>query len=206
MKNEIFFILDRSGSMSGIESDTIGGYNAFLEKQRKDETPTSVSTILFDDRYEILHDVKDIQEVKNITEKEYYVRGSTALLDAIGKTINAARSRIINRAKSLQAENVIFVIITDGMENASTEYTYSSVKELIQFQEREHKWEFLFLGADLKSSKDADMMGFSKKKQAYYSKVRTTEVFDCMSDSITDFKMNGVLNETWAEDIDENKR
>jgi len=205
MKNEIFFILDRSGSMSGIESDTIGGYNSFLEKQRKDEAPTSVTTILFDDRYEVLHNVRDIQDVTGITDQDYFVRGSTALLDAIGKTINSAKNRILSQSKINQPDNIIFVIITDGMENASTEYTYSSVRELINLQESEHKWEFIFLGADLKSSKDADMMGISRNKQAFYSKSRTNEVFKSVSDNITCFKMQGTLNESWADEIDESK-
>ncbi len=205
MNNEVFFILDRSGSMDGIESDTIGGYNSFLEKQRKDELPTAITTVLFDDRYQVLHNAIDIKEVKDITEEEYFVRGSTALLDAIGKTIMTAKKRIIGKPKKQQPENVIFVIITDGMENASSEYTYASIKELITLQENEHKWEFLFLGADLTNSVDADRMGIKRHHQAFYGKERTCAVFNCMAENVIDYKMTGKINAEKFSEIDEHK-
>jgi len=203
MKNEVFFILDRSGSMSGIESDTIGGYNAFLEKQRKDGTATSITTVLFDDKYEVLHDACDIKEVTNITREEYFVRGSTALLDAIGKTVMTAKKRILAQKKREQPDNVIFVIITDGMENASTKYTYASIKDLIALQESEHKWEFLFLSADLGSVEDADRMGIKMSNRAFYNKEDTNEVFNIMACHVSEFKQNGIMREDWAKDIED---
>ncbi|MEI6603311.1 MAG: vWA domain-containing protein [Clostridia bacterium] len=203
MKNEVFFILDRSGSMSGIESDTIGGYNTFLEKQRKDGMATSITTVLFDDKYEVLHSVCDIREVTNITSEEYFVRGSTALLDAIGKTIITAKKRILAQRKSEQPDNVIFVIITDGYENASTKYTYSSIRDLIALQESEHKWEFLFLGADLGSTEDADRMGIKMCNRVTYNKADTGAMFETMALHVSEFKQNGIMREDWVKDIED---
>lgn len=121
---ELVFILDRSGSMSGLESDTIGGYNGLLEKQKKESGQAVITTVLFDDRYELLHDRINLQGINPITDKEYYVRGTTALLDAIGKTINKIANAQKHTGKEEQADQVMFVITTDGMENASREFTY----------------------------------------------------------------------------------
>lgn len=120
---ELVFILDRSGSMGGLESDTIGGYNAMLEKQKKECGEAIITTVLFDDRYELLHDRINLRGVKPITDREYYVRGCTALLDAIGKTINKIINAQKHTAEEERAEHVLFVIITDGLENSSREYS-----------------------------------------------------------------------------------
>ena len=143
---ELVFILDRSGSMQGLEGDTIGGFNAMLEKQKKEPGEAFVSTVLFDDQAEVLHDRVEIGEVQAITEKEYYVRGCTALLDAIGGAIH----HIGNIHKYARAEDVpehtLFVITTDGMENASRRYSVHRVREMIRRQKEQYGWEFLFLG------------------------------------------------------------
>ena len=152
---ELVFILDRSGSMSGLESDTIGGYNGMLEKQKGIEGEAFVTTVLFDDQYEILHDHIDIRKVDPVSEKEYYVRGTTALLDAIGKTIN----KIANAAGS---DKVLFVITTDGMENASREYDYEQVRKMIERQ-KEKGWEFIFLGANIDAAKTAGKCGIEEE-------------------------------------------
>ena len=131
---DVVFILDRSGSMGGLESDTIGGFNSMLEKQRKIEGKAFITTVLFDDQYELLHDRVNIAKVNNITEKEYFVRGSTALLDAIGKTIAKEKAIQDTLGKNEKADKVLFVIITDGLENASREYNSSTVKKLIETQ------------------------------------------------------------------------
>lgn len=153
---EIICILDRSGSMGGLESDTIGGFNAFIEKQRKKEGKTVISVVLFDDRYEILWDGVNACDVK-LTEKEYFVRGCTALLDAVGRTILDVEHRLA-KAQSEKPDNVIFVIATDGLENASREFTYQRVKELIGDMQ-EKGWEFIFLAANMDAVKEGGRMG-----------------------------------------------
>ncbi|KID49253.1 hypothetical protein C095_05905 [Fusobacterium necrophorum subsp. funduliforme B35] len=139
---ELVFILDRSGSMSGLEKDTIGGYNSMLKKQKEQKGEVFVTTVLFDDKYEMLYHHKPIEELSNMTEKEYFVRGSTALYDAIGKTIVA-----VNREQSVaekKVDQVLFVITTDGMENASQEFTAKKVKDLIETQKKEKNGNFYF--------------------------------------------------------------
>ena len=155
---EIVFIIDRSGSMGGLETDTIGGYNAFLDKQRQLEGKTTVTTVLFDDRYELLWNGVDATKVK-LTNKEYYVRGSTALLDAVGKTILDVGYRLSSIQDKERPAKVIFVIITDGMENSSREFTYSKVRELIRHQKEKYNWEFVFLGANIDAVREADNIG-----------------------------------------------
>ena len=145
---ELVFILDRSGSMGGLESDTIGGFNSLLEKQKKVEGKCSLTTVLFDHDYELLHDRINIQAVSPLTEKDYYVRGSTALLDAVGRTISKIEHVQETTAEEYRAGKVMFVIITDGMENASREYTTKKVKSMIE-AEKEKGWEFVFLGANM---------------------------------------------------------
>ena len=145
---EVVFILDRSGSMSGLEDDTIGGFNSILKKQREEDGDANVTTILFDNEIEMLHKRVNIKEIKNITSDDYYVRGCTALLDAIGYSINF----MINVAKNKneeKAKNVLFIITTDGYENASKEYSYEKIKKMITYQKEKYNWKFLFLGANI---------------------------------------------------------
>jgi uncharacterized protein YegL len=146
---ELVFILDRSGSMSGLESDTIGGFNSMLAKQRAEPGECRITTVLFDDRYEILHDRIDVKAVSAITEREYYVRGSTALLDAVGRTIGKIGGVQKNTAEDYRAGKVLFVITTDGMENASREFDYERIKSMIENQKSKYGWEFIFLGANI---------------------------------------------------------
>lgn len=154
---DIVFLLDRSGSMRGLESDTIGGYNSYLESQK--DSNAKVTTVLFDDNYELLTNRTNIEDIKEITSTEYYVRGCTALLDAIGKSIE-----LMDKAKS---KKCIFVITTDGYENASKEYNKSQIKELIEG----HKdWEFIYVGADIDSYAEASALGISEKNIANYNK------------------------------------
>ena len=155
---EIIFLLDRSGSMSGLESDTIGGFNAFIKKQCELEGEVSLTTVLFDDQYELLWNGIDATKVK-LTKKEYYVRGMTALLDAIGKTISEVDHRLSKTLEDRKPDKVIFVITTDGMENASREFTYEKIKERIKQQEEHHNWEFIFIGANIDAAEEAENMG-----------------------------------------------
>jgi hypothetical protein len=162
---EIIFLLDRSGSMGGLENDTMGGFNAFIEKQRRMEGKTIITTVLFDDQYELLWSGIDAEEVK-LTEKEYFVRGYTALLDAVGKTILDEGHRLSGTRENQRPGKVIFVITTDGLENASREFTYDKVRELIKHQQEKYSWEFIFLGANMDAGKEADSIGI-RQDNAY---------------------------------------
>jgi len=156
---ELVFILDRSGSMGGLEGDTIGGFNSMLQKQQAEPGECRITTILFDHEYEVLHDRIDIKAVSSISEREYFVRGNTALLDAIGRTINKISGVQKNTAEDYRAQKVLFVITTDGMENSSREFTYSNVKAMIERQKSEQNWEFIFLGANIDAVETADRFG-----------------------------------------------
>jgi len=169
---EFAFILDRSGSMSGLESDTIGGYNAMLTKQQAEPGECRITTVLFDDKYEVLHDRIDLQAVRPLTEKEYFVRGNTALLDAIGNTINKIGGVQKHTAPDYRAEKVLFVITTDGMENASREFSYGKVKAMIERQKSKYGWEFLFLGADIDAVDVADRIGIGRNRAQNFHKDR----------------------------------
>lgn len=159
-QTEIIFLLDRSGSMSGLEKDTIGGFNQFVEKQSKMTGKTILTTVLFDHEYEVLWDGIDANEAK-LTEKDYVVRGMTALLDAIGKITIDVKSRLAKEPE--YNPNVIFVITTDGMENASKEFTYKKIKKLIDQQQQDHKWKFIFMGANINAAIEAGNIGISKE-------------------------------------------
>jgi uncharacterized protein with von Willebrand factor type A (vWA) domain len=155
---DLIFLMDRSGSMSGSEKDTIGGFNSFVQRQKQNEANVKVTTILFDDQYEVLHKRIPINEVRELTSDEYWVRGCTALLDAIGKTITSLDKEIDNK--------VLFVIMTDGYENASREYSKEQIRSLI----KNHNWEFIYIGADIDSYAEASRIGIRKSRVANYKK------------------------------------
>lgn len=165
---EIIFILDRSGSMSGLEADTIGGYNSLLEKQKREDGEAIVSTVLFDDYQEVLHDRADISNIKPITEKEYYVRGCTALLDAIGGAIHHIGTVHKYAREEDRPEKTLFIITTDGMENASKRYTYDKVKRMVEKQKEKYGWEFLFLGANIDAIEVAGRFGIAANRAVNY--------------------------------------
>ena len=166
---ELVFILDRSGSMSGLESDTIGGFNSMIRKQQKEIGEAIVSTVLFDDVSEVIHDRVKITDVKQMTEEDYYVRGCTALLDAVGGAIH----HIGNVHKYARDEDrpakTLFVITTDGLENASRNYSFGDVKHMIERQKEKYGWEFLFLGANIDAIEVAGNMGISRDRAANYN-------------------------------------
>lgn len=164
---ELIFVLDRSGSMAGLESDTIGGYNAFIEKQKQKEENVLVTTILFDDRYEVLWDSKPVHEVK-LTSDEYNVRGTTALLDALGKSILATQEKLAKFKEKNQTRKVIFIITTDGLENASQIFTYHNVKNLLESQKEKEGWEFIFLGANIDVLGETSKLGIDKEDSISY--------------------------------------
>ena len=165
---ELVMILDRSGSMCGMEADTIGGFNGMIEKQRAEEGEVYVSAVLFDDQIEVIYDRTDISRIEPMTREQYYVRGCTALLDAVGGAI----SHISNIHKYARPEDIpektIFVIITDGMENASRRYTYNKVRRMIERQKEQHHWEFIFLGANIDAAAEAERFGIGSSRAATY--------------------------------------
>lgn len=202
-KTEITFILDRSGSMSGLESDTIGGYNSLLEKQKDLEGECKITTVLFDDKIEVIYDRIDIKNIKNLTENEYYVRGMTALIDAIGYSIN----KQINVHKAGEkSENVMFVIITDGYENSSKEFTSQKVKEMIEYQKEKYNWEFVFLGANIDSVETAKHYGIGADRAMDY-KADSEGVslnYEVMSDNLKNYRTEGKLQDKEFDRIRKN--
>ena len=164
---ELVFILDRSGSMGGLESDTIGGFNGMLLKQKNEEGEANVTTVLFDDQIEIIHDRFPMKAVKPLTEEDYYVRGCTALLDAVGSTVMKTENIQKRLPDEMKAENVIFVITTDGLENASQEYSVKMVKQMIE-RNQEKGWQFLFFGANIDAVEEAEKIGIRKSHAASY--------------------------------------
>ena len=190
MKNnitELVFILDRSGSMSGFEADTIGGFNSTIEKQKEQEGKVYVSTVLFDNYSEVIHDRVDISEIKPMTRNEYQVRGCTALLDAIGGAIH----HIGNVYKYARPEDVpehtIFIITTDGMENASHTYSSARVKEMIKRQTEKYGWEFIFLAANIDAVETAENIGIRRDRAANYRQTKegVSRSYYAMSEAIT---------------------
>jgi uncharacterized protein YegL len=202
---ELVFILDRSGSMSGLESDTIGGYNAMLKKQQEEQGEAVVTTVLFDDKYELLHDRINIKGVNPITDKDYYVRGCTALLDAIGKTINKIGNAQKHTSEEQRADRVMFVITTDGMENASKEYNYEKIRSMVQRQKEKYGWEFIFLGANIDAVSTAEKFGISSDRAANYhaDSEGTALNYQVVSSVVSEFRACREIDSSWKEKIDE---
>ncbi|MCM1329170.1 MAG: VWA domain-containing protein [Ruminococcus sp.] len=192
---ELVFILDKSGSMGGLERDTIGGYNSMLAKQRQEDGECVITTVLFDNYYELLHDRIDIRAVKPITEEEYFVGGTTALLDAIGRTVKKIETAQKNTAEEYRAEKVMFVIITDGEENASRCYSAPQVKEMIQRQKENHGWEFIFLGANIDAVETAGRFGIDADRAVdYVPDSEGTELNYCMmSETVSAFRRKSTI-------------
>ncbi len=165
---ELVMILDRSGSMAGLESDTIGGFNSMIEKQRKEDGEALVSVVLFDDRCDVVYDRVPLDKVEPMTDKQYYVRGCTALLDAVGGAIHHIGNVHKYARKEDVPEKTIFVITTDGMENASRRYTYDKVRRMIERQKEVYHWEFIFLGANIDAAAEAARFGIDASRAARY--------------------------------------
>lgn len=169
---EMVFVLDRSGSMRSLTADTIGGFNELIEKQKKIEGDAYVTTVLFDHEYEMLHDHVSLKDVAPLTDREYFARGSTALLDAVGRTINAVGARLAATPEEERPAHVVFVITTDGMENASREYTAKQVREMVEHQQQKYSWQFVFLGANMDAVSEAGKLGISAKYAANFAPSR----------------------------------
>lgn len=205
---EIIFILDRSGSMSGLEADTIGGYNSLLEKQKRENGEAIISTVLFDDRQEVLHDRVDITKIKPMTNKEYYVRGCTALLDAIGGAIH----HIGNVHKYAREEDrpakTLVIITTDGMENASRRYTFHQVKQMVERQKQKYGWEFLFLGANIDAIEVAGRFGIDANRAVNYEcdSIGTEINFRVLNEAVNRVRHCEPICDDWKVEIENDFR
>jgi len=205
---ELVFILDKSGSMSGLEADTIGGFNSMLARQQAAEGACYMTTVLFDNNDELLHDRIDIKAVRAMTRKEYTVGGSTALLDAIGRTIHKIGNAQKHTADDYRAEKVLFVIITDGEENSSREYTAEMVKAQIGRQKTRYGWEFIFLGANIDALQTAGRFGIAPDRTADYlaDSEGTGLNFKMMSAAVATFRESGTIDEACFEEIREDMK
>ena len=202
---EIVFILDRSGSMAGLEDDTIGGFNAMIQKQKSEEGEAYVSTVLFDNHTEVIHDRVDIQQIQPMTREDYYVRGCTALLDAVGKSIRHIGNVHKYAREEDRPEKTIFVITTDGMENASREYTYDRVKKMIQHEQEKYGWEFLFLGANIDAAKEAARFGITEDRAANFHADHqgTAVIYEAMSEAVCNVRACRPMSADWKRRVDE---
>lgn len=200
---ELVFILDKSGSMSGLEKDTIGGYNSMLEQQQKVDGECVITTVLFDNHYELLHDRIDIRAIQPITAKEYFVGGSTALLDAIGRTIHKIGTVQKNTTEDYRAEKVMFVIITDGEENASRHYSSAQIRQMIQHQKERYGWEFIFLGANIDAVETAGRFGIDADRAVdYVPDGEGTELnYRMMSETVATFRECGAIPTACLDEI-----
>ena len=202
---ELVFILDRSGSMAGLEDDTIGGFNAMIEKQKREPGEAYVSTILFDNDTEVIHDRVDIQKIQPMTRKDYYVRGCTALLDAAGKSIHHIGNVHKYAREEDRPEKTIFVITTDGMENASRHYSYNRLKAMIERQKERYGWEFLFLGANIDAAKEAARFGIGADRAADYlaDSTGTGVIYEAVSEAVCSFRACRPMSTDWKRRVDE---
>ncbi|MCR5203017.1 MAG: VWA domain-containing protein [Lachnospiraceae bacterium] len=210
---EIVYIIDRSGSMGGLEEDTIGGFNSMMKKQKKTGEKALVTTVLFDDEYEVLHDRVPIDKVEEMTDKQYYVRGCTALLDAVGKTINRIEGRQKKDKKGEVPDKTIVVITTDGMENASEEYSYEKIQKMIKRQQKKCDWEFIFIGANIDTYAEAKRFGINKDRALSYvhDKRGTLKLYEgvgnavcfAMSAASSQIMKKNLSNNDWGKEIRE---
>ena len=205
---ELVFILDRSGSMAGLEKDTIGGFNAMIAKQKQDAEKTFVSTVLFDNVSEVIHDRVPLEKVEDLTDREYYVRGCTALLDAVGSAIHHIGNVHKYARKEDRPDKTLFVITTDGMENASRFYSYEKVKAMIEKEKTKYGWEFLFLGANIDAAKEAARFGIQADRAANYHADHqgTGVIYEAVSEAVCNFRASRPMAANWKKNIDEDYR
>ena len=200
---EMVFILDRSGSMAGLENDTIGGYNSLIEKQKKEQGEAMVTLVLFDDQYELVYDHADINKIKPLTNREYYARGMTALLDAVGKTITQVQNRHQTALENEIPNKTMVVIITDGYENASKEFNLNKIKQMIETQKKDCEWEFIFLGANIDAVSAAADIGISADRAVTYQpdEEGTRMNFDSLNSVAECVRNSCPIMPNWKENI-----
>ena len=201
---ELVFILDRSGSMSGLEADTVGGFNSMIEKQRNQEGECYVSTVLFDNESEVLYDRVKLGDVRKMTEKDYIVRGCTALIDAVGDAVRHIGNIHKYARPEDVPENTVFIITTDGQENASFRYTSDQVKKMIERHKEEDGWEFLFIGANIDAVETAVRYGIDKERAVNYNadSKGTRVLYDTVAKAVCRIRTRTPLSADWSEDID----
>ncbi len=201
---ELVFILDRSGSMAGLEADTIGGFNGMLQKQKRQDGYALVTTVLFDDKIEIIHDRVPVECVKPLTHEDYFVRGCTALLDAVGMTVEHIKNIHACRRAGAEPAHTLFVITTDGMENASTRYSYAQVKRLIM-QQKERGWEFLFFGANIDAISVAADFGIAPERAVNFNNdAKGIDLnFKAVNEAVCCLRTGKQLKADWKKKIDE---
>ncbi len=201
---ELVFILDRSGSMSGLESDTIGGFNSMIEKQKKQDGECIVSTVLFDDESRVIHDRVSLDEIRPMTEDDYFVGGCTALIDAIGGAIHHIGNVHKYARPEDVPENTIFIITTDGQENASHRYSSDKVKQMIERQKEKYGWEFLFIGANIDAVETAKRYGIDRNRAVNYNADAqgTSVLYETVSKAVCNVRASKCMAENWSEDID----
>ncbi len=205
---ELVFILDRSGSMSGLERDTIGGFNSMIEKQKREAGEAVVSTVLFDNESVVIHDRLPLDRVPRMTEKEYFTRGCTALLDAVGGAIHHIGNVHKYARKEDVPEKTMFIITTDGYENASKRYDYDKVRKMIERQQEKYNWEFLFLGANIDAAAEASRFGISADRAVNYKcDSQGTELnFAVINEAVCSVRACRPLSADWKRRIDEDVR
>lgn len=206
---EIVFVLDRSGSMAGLEGDTIGGFNAMIEKQKKEPGEALISTVLFDSESAVIHDRVPLCQIEPMTDRDYYVRGCTALLDALGSAIHHIGNVHKYARPEDRPEKTVFVITTDGLENASKRYSYSKVKAMIQRQTNQYGWEFLFLGANIDAAREAARFGISEDRAANYhaDSDGTGVVYETVCDAIRQVRRcSAPLSASWKDAVEADYR
>ena len=201
---EMVFILDRSGSMSGLEADTIGGFNSMIERQKKEEGEALVSTVLFSDGSEVIHDRLDLRKIEPMTDKQYYVHGCTALIDAIGDAIHHIGNVHKYARTEDRPEHTIFIITTDGMENASRRYTSDRVKAMVQRQKDKYGWEFLFLGANIDAVETAARIGIGRDRAVNFINDHTGQALNYteVSKAVRTVRASAPLTEDWKTNIE----
>ena len=205
---ELVMILDRSGSMRGLEEDTIGGFNSMIEKQRKEPGEALISAVLFDDRSEVIYDRVDIRQVETMTDAQYYVRGCTALLDAVGSAIHHIGNVHKYARKEDVPEKTMFVITTDGMENASRRYSYEQVRKMIERQQNRYGWEFMFLGANIDVISEARKFGVDEEMAVEFlnDKKGTAVSYDAICGAVSNCRTYGAVPPTWKANIENDRK